>query len=74
MKLTSVTGLESRTTWPSSCSARAMTGGAGEAWALTGQDVPVITPAGVSLAWGEYDITSDAYAYTYARRADGSTS
>ena len=40
-------------------------GGAGEAWALTGQDVPVITPAGVSLAWGEYDITSDAYAYTY---------
>ena len=40
-------------------------GGAGEAWALTGQDVPVITPAGVSRAWGDYDITSDAYAYTY---------
>ena len=40
-------------------------GGAGEAWALTGQDVPVITPAGVSRAWGEYDVTSDAYNYAY---------
>ena len=40
-------------------------GGAGELWALTGQDVPVITPAGVTRAWGEYDVTSDAYSYAY---------
>ena len=40
-------------------------GGKGEAWALTEQDVPVITPAGVSRAWATYDVISDAYSYTY---------
>ena len=40
-------------------------GGAGEAWALTGQDPPVLTPAGVSRAWSTYDVTSDAYSYAY---------
>ena len=44
-------------------------GGAGEAWALTGQDPPVLTPAGVSRAWSTYDVTSDAYSYAYREAA-----